>query len=192
MIKTKKEYFEYLEKDKIANGKGNKKIKFIYFLGLGENIWIFLIFLRTLEYIKNCKKNLYWKLIYRILYFMFTKQSMKLGFSIPINVLGPGVSLPHRGTIVIHSKAKIGKNARIHVCVNIGAYKGKAPILGDNIYIAPGAKIFGEIKIANNIAIGANAVVNKSFEEENITIGGVPASKINNNGSEELIPNYDK
>ena len=34
------------------------------------------------------------------------------------------------------------------------------------------------ITIANNIAIAANAVVNKSFTEENIMIGGVPAKKI--------------
>ena len=46
------------------------------------------------------------------------------------------------------------------------------------MYIAPGAKIYGNIIIANNIAIGANAVVNKSFEEENILIAGNPAKKI--------------
>jgi len=38
------------------------------------------------------------------------------------------------------------------------------------------------VYIANNVAIGANALVNKSVEEENIAIAGVPAKKISNNG----------
>ena len=53
-----------------------------------------------------------------------------------------------------------------------------SPILGDNVYIGPGAKLFGKITIADNISIGANAVVTKSFEQENISIAGVPAKII--------------
>jgi serine O-acetyltransferase len=69
--------------------------------------------------------------------------------------------------------------------VNIGASGGKkdAPIIGDNVYIAPGVKIYGGIEIAEGIAIGANSVVNKSFTEPNITIAGVPAKKIADGGA---------
>jgi serine O-acetyltransferase len=76
----------------------------------------------------------------------------------------------------------------LHVCVNIGASGGnlEAPQIGDNVYIAPGAKIFGDIQIADNIAIGANGVVNKSFTTPNVTIAGVPARVIKNVGSEAL------
>lgn len=88
------------------------------------------------------------------------------------------MSLPHYGTLVISSKAKIGKNARIHVCVNIGAYNGGAPIIGDNVYIGPGAKIFGPITLGHNVSIGANSVVNKSFIEDNIVLAGSPAKII--------------
>lgn len=123
--------------------------------------------------------------------FFYIKQSMNLDFSIPLNTLGKGVSIAHRGTIVINSKARLGQNCRIHVCVNIGAYGEGAPKIGKNVYIAPGAKIFGNIEIADDIAIGANAVVNKSFTEKNISIGGIPAKKISNNGSKGLVPNYE-
>ena len=43
--------------------------------------------------------------------------------------------------------------------------------------------MFGNIKIGNNVAIGANAVVNKSFEENGITIAGVPAKKVSDKGN---------
>ena len=47
--------------------------------------------------------------------------------------------------------------------------------------------MFGKIKIGDNTAIGANSVVNKSFEEGNCTIAGVPAKKISDNTSESYI-----
>ena len=52
------------------------------------------------------------------------------------------------------------------------------------MYIGPGAKLYGKITIGNNVAIGANAVVNKSFGS-NITIAGIPAKIISNNGAKE-------
>jgi serine O-acetyltransferase len=60
-------------------------------------------------------------------------------------------------------------------------------VLGNNIYIGPGAKIFGKIRLADGIAIGANAVVNRSFDEPGITIAGVPARQINVEGSARMI-----
>lgn len=43
--------------------------------------------------------------------------------------------------------------------VTIGRSRGKAPVIGDNVYIGPGAKIFGGIHVGNNVNIGANCVV---------------------------------
>lgn len=189
MIKNKYDYLEYLEKDSIANSKKDKKLNILHFLGFGETIWVFLVLLRKLEYIKNSKKGILWKVYFKILYYIFTNHSMKLGFSIPINTLGKGIWIPHRRTIVINSKAKTGDFCKIHVCTNIGGYNGGVPKIGNNVYIAPGAKIFGNIEIADNIAIGANAVVNKSFLEQGISIGGIPAKKISNRSSRGLIIN---
>jgi serine O-acetyltransferase len=112
-----------------------------------------------------------------------------LGFSIPLNVFGPGLCIAHKGTIVVNQNARIGENCRIHVCTNIGSgRKGfSAPQIGNNAYIGPGAKIFGDIVIADDIAIGANSVVNKSFHEKGISIAGVPARKINSKGSNGLV-----
>lgn len=103
---------------------------------------------------------------------------MKLGYSIPINVFGPGLSLPHYGTIVVNPGAKIGRNCRIHVGVNIGAHHDRAPQIGDNVYIGPGAIIFGGIEIADNVSVGANATVNKSIVEPNSVVVGTLAQTV--------------
>ena len=116
----------------------------------------------------------------------------KYGWTIPINVFGPGLSIVHTGTIVVNGSARIGANCRIHVCTNIGQAPingiSGAPILGDNVYIGPGAKLFGPITIGNNVVIGANSVVNRSFGDS-CTIAGVPAKIISSNDSSVYIKN---
>jgi serine O-acetyltransferase len=179
MITSKAEYKNYLVLDK--NALGVEDENFIKRLIAPNYIWEFQKRLRKVEYYKNCKSNtITGKILYNYHKLKLRKQSLKLGFSIPENVFGPGLSIVHYGTIVINSNAKIGKNCRIHACTNIGASGGKpeAPQIGDNVYIGPGAKIYGNINLANNIAISANAVVNKSFEEDGILLAGNPADRI--------------
>ncbi|CRH89995.1 Serine acetyltransferase [Chlamydia trachomatis] len=74
--------------------------------------------------------------------------------------------------MIIHKKAKIGKNCVISQNVTIGS-KGPLPIIGDNVYIAPGSKCIGG-QIGNNVVIGANSVVTKEIPD-NCVVAGVPA-----------------
>ena len=180
MIKSKEEYKRYLEQDKIALGKTYKYPKVI-----GDEIWKFQRLMRKTEYYKNCSKCFATKLYSKLLQYKYYQMRLKLGISIPLNVFGPGLSIAHYGTIVVNGNAKVGKNCRIQECTTIGATNGckEAPILGDNIFIGSGARIIGNIRIANDIAIGANALVNKNFEEQGITIAGVPAKKISEKNS---------
>ncbi len=135
----------------------------------------------------NCSKN-----PVRVLFrkFLYRRIAIRLGISISPNTFGPGLSIAHRGNIVVNGGARIGANCRIHVGVNIGTEAGKAdaaPIIGDNCYIGPGAKIFGPIMIGPNTVIGANAVVNKSYPKGNQTLGGIPAQAISNKSSKGLL-----
>jgi len=190
MIRSKAHYYNYLEQDKKALGiRTNDLEKKIIRYFSPNPIYIFQKRMRKLEYYTNCKNNVIYKPYVMYLRYKFKKISIRLGFSIPINVFGPGLSIVHYGTIVINSATKVGSNCRLHACVNIGASGGErgAPQIGDNVYIAPGAKIFGKLKIASNIAIGTNAVVNKSFEEENIVLGGIPAKIIGNVEIKKII-----
>lgn len=181
MISSKKLYHEYLKADKLALGitEGGFVSK-IRALLIPNLIWKFQKTLRKTEYYKNCKRGLIDNFFYVLTKYKLRKLSVKLGFSIPENVFGPGLAIVHYGTIVVNGNAKVGANCRIHACTNIGASGGssQAPQIGDNVYIGPGAKIYGNIEVANNIAIGANAVVNKTFNEDNIMIAGNPAKKI--------------
>ena len=108
-----------------------------------------------------------------------------MGFSIPKNVFDKGLAIVHYGAIVVANNAKVGANCRIHEGVTIGATNGseKAPIIGNNVFLASGAKIIGDISIADDVAIGANAVVVKSIDEEATSWGGVPAKKISGESS---------
>lgn len=106
--------------------------------------------------------------------------SRKTGITIPRNVCGIGLTLYHYGSIVLNQSVRIGDNCCIMNNVNIGANQGspKAPQIGNNVYIGPGAVIFGDIIIADGCYIGANAVVNKSVLEPNSVIVGVPGKVI--------------
>jgi serine O-acetyltransferase len=181
MIKSKADYYNYLDLDKKALSiKSNSLYERIKRYFSPDPIYTFQKRMRKLEYYVNCKNKGVYKPYVLYLRYKFKKISIRLGFTIPINVFGPGLSIVHYGTIIINNAVKVGSNCRIHACVNIGASGGEkhAPQIGDNVYIAPGAKIYGKIKIANNTAIAANAVVNKSFEKENTIIAGIPAKAI--------------
>lgn len=83
--------------------------------------------------------------------------------------------------IIVNYYSKIGDNVKLHGnnCIgNDGKNLQDCPRIGNNVDIGYGATIIGNIEIADNIIIGANSLVNKSFTEEGITIAGVPAKKI--------------
>jgi serine O-acetyltransferase len=172
VINSYSQYKEYLAKDKKA--LRIKSLNAFFFPGDSGNIYTFQIYLRTLEYLSNCKKN---KILKNLIKYLYLRKGTQLGFSIPPNTFGPGLAIVHKGTIVISGDAQIGSNCRLHVGVNIGKSPlgGGAPILGENCYIGPGAKLFGDIKIGSNVIIGANAVVTKSFEVNNVILVGIPA-----------------
>jgi serine O-acetyltransferase len=127
--------------------------------------------------------------------FFLNHSTYKLGILIyPETKIGSGFYIGHFGGIVINEKSVIGKNCNISHGVTIGqANRGKNkgyPVLGDNIYIGPGAKIIGAITIGNNVAIGANCVVTKNVPDNSVVVG-VPGQIISTNGSREYVTKTD-
>ncbi|WP_260398955.1 serine acetyltransferase [Peribacillus simplex] len=152
MINSKEDLTRFLASDKKALYITNRKRPKLF----GDEIWKFQIYLRKLEYYNNCKTSIVSRPFFYFIKYKYHRISIKLGFSIPINVFDEGLSIAHRGTIIVNGGAVIGKNCRVHAGVNLGTAiykKNHAPVIGDNVYIGPGVKIFGKIKIASNIKI---------------------------------------
>ena len=78
----------------------------------------------------------------------------------------------------MNGSSKVGKNCQLHGdnCIgNVGKSDSltDCPQIGNNVEIGIGAKVLGGITIADNIKIGANAVVTKSFERKELHLLGL-------------------
>ena len=93
---------------------------------------------------------------------------------------GKGLHIWHYGSIIINGYAKIGENCTLHGqnCIGNNGKSNEAPVIGNNVDIGAGASIIGNIKIADEIVIGAGAVVNKSFFRKGAILVGIPAHEI--------------
>jgi serine O-acetyltransferase len=142
--------------------------------------------MRRLEYVESCRRDPVGRVLARIVARQYKRRSVALGFTIPRNAFGAGLSLANYGSIVVNGHTRVGRNCRVHSDVSIGEAKGGAPRIGDNVYIGPGAKIFGPITIGDDAVIGANAVVHRDVPG-GVTVGGVPARVISERDSSELV-----
>jgi glycosyltransferase involved in cell wall biosynthesis/serine acetyltransferase len=97
---------------------------------------------------------------------------------IPCTVeIGEGFEVGYGGLgVVIHHRAKIGRNVFVSNGVTIGGRNQLpgVPNIEDNVFIATGAKVLGDISVGNGAVIGANAVVIRSVPPRCIAVG-VPA-----------------
>lgn len=175
------DYQRFLQSDRKAMRIENELCPFANPFEIDYEIWRFIKALRRCEYYYLPEhRGLLWKVRKWWAATVFKKRSIRMGFTIMPYTFGPGLRIAHRGTIVVHGACRIGANCTINAGVNIGTKAGcvaEVPIIGDNVYIGPGAKIFGRITVANGCAIGANAVVCKDALEENSVLVGIPARR---------------
>lgn len=178
MIVTKKHLKEFLEVE-----VNNSSWLCLYLSQRYPQILIY--HLRHMEYHYNAwvaskKYNVWHMLLFVLFHTLWKRWTLKTGITIPKNVCEKGISLMHWGSIVVNSACHLGCNCCIINNVNIGANGGssKAPQIGNNVYIGPGAVIFGDITIADGCYIGANSVVTKSCLEKNAVLIGAPAKII--------------
>lgn len=183
LITSKDDLREYLEADRKALGLNNKRPKLFQF------VYRFEYSLRHLEYYTNVNsRSPFHKIMRKYWGLRNFVDSIICGFEIPTNVFGKGLSIAHKGTIVVNANAAVGENCRLHTCVNIGTAPGAsglAPIIGNNVYIAPGVKNWGNINIGDNVMIGANSCVGKNFPND-VCIAGAPARIIKNIGRKKI------
>lgn len=95
----------------------------------------------------------------------------------PIANIKGVIHFAHPLGVVIGAGCSIGKNCTIFQNVTIGQKNNLYPTIGDNVTIYPGAVVIGNIKIGNNVVIGANSVVTKDVPD-NTVVAGIPAKVI--------------
>jgi len=98
----------------------------------------------------------------------------RLGFVIPRNVFGPGLSIAGAGSIVVHHRARVGANCRIHHGVTIGEGRpGQYPTLGDDVFVSALATVLGA-DVGNGVRIRAGSVVTEPVPDD-VDVAGIPA-----------------
>lgn len=181
MIESKKELDEYINLERtlwIRRNYPNNIPKRIHSKELS-----FVSALRHVEYCSSLTRfrriiegSIYGKVKYKIL-------SRMCNVMIPINVFGKGLLIMHLQNIVISSQVKVGEYCCLFHNVTLGIKlgngdNGKCPVIGNGVTICCGAGVFGDVYIADEITVGANAVVTKRCDEKQVVLGGIPAKII--------------
>lgn len=113
--------------------------------------------------------------LYKLLKFL---SEMLLGIELPCEaMIGSRLVIEHTGAIVISGDAVFGDDCILRQGVTVGLrHRGVrgSPQLGDRVDIGAGAKLLGPIRIGNDVAIGANAVVLCDVPDNCVAVG-VPA-----------------
>lgn len=153
----------------------------------------YLFWVRTCSYTRNHLILRYFVYPFSRLY--LRKLTYKFGIDIPFQTrIGPGFYVGHFGSIVVNGGCVIGKNCNISHGVTLGrANRGKrkgVPVIGNGVYIGPGAKVVGGVRVGNNVAIGANCVVTTDIPDHSVVIG-VPGRVISNAGAQGYVNRTD-
>lgn len=184
MILSKQDLKYYLLRDKARNVGDCSFIKYYikYLIGSEHAIaYHYLNILRHYEYSINCsKQSLCGKVIRFYWRFRLLRCSLKYNISIGPNMVGAGFRMPHiiGGGIMINC-LQMGENcsANLNVLVGNKDSQENRPVMGDNVALATGCKVYGKITIGNNVTVAPNSVVFKDVPD-NCVVSGIPAKII--------------
>lgn len=174
-IFTKKDLHLFIEKDAEANNMKCGYFRYIIELLYGMERAHAFRYLKALRYFEFHSNNSGFLHRFMELYYKVktSRLGMKYNLHITPNACGYGLKIYHVfGGGQIINVDKVGN----YCSFNAGAVLGKKdsskkPKLGDNVNVAPGAKIFGDITIGNNVFIAANAIVTKSVPDNSVVVG---------------------
>jgi serine O-acetyltransferase len=113
--------------------------------------------------------------VYRILKVL---SQILTGIDLPCEVVvGRRFTIEHFGGIIISGDAVFGDDCVVRNGVTVGLrHTGQrgSPVFGNRVDVGAGAKILGPIRIGDDVAIGANAVVIADVPANSLAVG-VPA-----------------
>ena len=159
-------YKEYLRRDLVRYGLSGYK-------GLGRALvipgFLYVFFFRKINYRKKGIAVFFYKIILKLLSFMF-------GFQIPAQTrVGYGLYLGHHGHIIVNPDAIIGNNCALGPGVTIGmdlrGTRRGSPTLGNKIFVGTNAVLIGKIIIGNDVLIAPNSFVNFDVPSHSVVVG---------------------
>ncbi len=156
MIDSKQRFREYLAADLAAYGVGRWRAHY----RLTQRPLHFQRLLRRAEYWGNVRRDPVGQLVSRFFRVRARTVGQWLGFVIPPNVCGPGLSIAHPGAVVIDPGAKVGARCRMHQGVTIGEAGARYPVIGDDVFVEPNVVIIGA-NVGDRVHVHAGAVVTK-------------------------------
>lgn len=187
-IKTKEDLRDWLDLElKRYPNYGRYRIYNILLMSENAVLRRHQILLRKTEYHINSGHR-FLSRIYRMRLELF---QMKWRIHIPPNVFGRGLRVMHVGEMHINGMARAGENCTVHAHTSLAAagFNDGVPTIGNGVVLFMGAIVAGDIHIADNVVIGANSVVSRSVEEENVTVAGNPAKIVSHKGRVEMEKN---
>jgi len=173
MIQTREDLDYYLLCDKTARGEERPRPRL-----WGDRLWKLQILYRKSEYHYNNREKLWHKLAYVFTYYRFCRLRDSFCSELPLNVFAEGLVIWHGQNIIVNRDARVGRNFSLSADCCIGSVNGKAPVIGDNVEMTIGSRVLGGIRVADDVTIGAAALVVKDIDTPHTTWGGVPAKCI--------------
>lgn len=109
-------------------------------------------------------------------------------YSIHINSqaeIGIGLHIVHPMCVIV-SLCKIGENFTVYQNCTVGAKKreyGATPEIGSNVTMYSGSSVIGKVHVADNVVIGAQALLVKDADEPGVYCG-IPARLLSGKSEE--------
>ncbi len=178
MIASKSDLKDYINADNwYYREHYSKHDNFIFFLVRDPQYLLkkYKYHLRKEEYYLNNPSKIH--TLFR-LFHLARKNALgnKLGVLIPPNTFGKGLMIMHHGSIIVNPDARIGEYCTLHGnnCIGNNGKTNVVPSIGNSFDLGVGACVIGNVKIGNEVTVGANAVVTKSFSDNSLLVG-IPA-----------------
>lgn len=137
-------------------------------------VWRYIKHMRKVEY--HCSNNGWHKLAYLYHLYVIKRLQFKLHLYIYPNTIGKGFRIYHIGNYThVGSNVRIGENCTMVSGVVFGNKEENSNAysvsVGDNCYFGLDCRIFGSVKIGNNVTIGANSIITKDVPDNAIVVG---------------------
>lgn len=152
-------FWKYMRQD-LSHNKSNTKGKFI------------IVLFRLASFVAGNKIRKILFFPYLVFYKIIVEWIM--GIELHWNTqVGSGLRIYHGQATVINKNVRIGTNCVIRQSTTIGNARdgGNCPVIGNHVDIGCNVCIIGDLRIGDNVIIGAGSVVVKSIPPNSLAVG---------------------